>query len=240
MKVLVVAAHPDDEVLGCGGTMAGHAAAGDSVSVLILGEGMMARGNQGRQEHEGKITERLREDARKAACILGVKETVFLDFPDNRMDSVPLLDITKSVEEVIGRILPEVIYTHHPGDLNVDHGVVSRAVLTAARPLPGSAVTAVYAFEVLSSTEWAFGPGFEPFRPNCFVDIERHLAAKIAALRAYGTEVRPCPHPRSVEAVTSLAKWRGSQSGLSAAEAFCLLRRVQKWDRSFQHGDATA
>jgi LmbE family N-acetylglucosaminyl deacetylase len=228
MNVLVVAAHPDDEVLGCGGTMARHAASGDDVSALILAEGIMAREAKGDGAWIVEAKERLREDARKAAFILGLREVAFLDFPDNRMDTMPLLDIIKSIEEAIRKSLPEIIYTHHPGDLNVDHGIVARSVLTATRPVHDCAVTEVYAFEVLSSTEWAFGPGFEPFRPNYFVDIEKHLGAKIDALRAYGTEVQPYPHPRSVEAVTSLARRRGSQSGLIAAEAFYLLRRVQR------------
>lgn len=226
MNVLVVAAHPDDEVLGCGGTMARHAASGDDVFALILGEGMMAREEKGEGAWTREAKERLRRDARKAASILGVRDVAFLDYPDNRMDTVPLLDIIRSIEESVRKSVPEIIYTHHPGDLNVDHGIVARSVLTATRPVPGCTVGEVCAFEVLSSTEWAFG--HESFRPNCFVDIEKHLGTKIDALRAYETEVQPYPHPRSVEAVTSLARRRGSQSGLMAAEAFCLLRRVQR------------
>jgi len=151
---------------------------------------------------------------------------VFGGFPDNRMDTVALIDVVKQVEKVVAEIRPTVIYTHHPGDLNVDHGVVARAVLTACRPLPGSGVRAIYSFEVLSSTEWTPAALAAPFAPSRWVSVAPFLDAKIAALNAYAGEMRPFPHARSIEAVRALAALRGAQCGHPAAESFSVLREV--------------
>jgi LmbE family N-acetylglucosaminyl deacetylase len=225
MRVLIVAAHPDDEVLGCGGTIARHAANGDEVFVLILGEGMMSRSGSGDDPGLRQRQRDLWESSKRAARILGAHEPVQLHFPDNRMDRVDLLDIIHAVEDSIERFRPDLIYTHHPGDLNVDHTVVARASVTATRPLPGRHVAGVYSFEVLSSTEWAFGTG-ETFQVNRFVNITHFLERKIEAFKAYESEMVVFPHPRSVEAITSLAKLRGSQAGLGLAEGFSLVREL--------------
>jgi LmbE family N-acetylglucosaminyl deacetylase len=137
------------------------------------------------------------------------------------------LDVVKIVEELIAKFDPAVIYTHHPGDLNVDHGVVYRAVLTASRPLPGQRVREIYAFEVASSTEWAFQRLEPSFRPNVFVDISSTLENKVAALACYDTETRKFPHPRSPEAVRAIAMRWGSVAGFPAAEAFELIRLLR-------------
>lgn len=226
MRVLVIAAHPDDEVLGCGGAILRHVSEGDEVSIAILGEGMMARANgrnDGRTSEAGK---RLREAALEVSRALGAKEFFHHDFPDNRMDQVPLLDIVKIVEIRIGKWRPDIIYTHHQGDLNVDHGIVARAVTTATRPLSSKTVSEVYAFEVPSSTEWAFGMDHGSFKPNHFKEISSYLERKIQAMALYQTEMSPFPHPRSPEAISALAMFRGSQSGLRAAEGFMLLRKI--------------
>lgn len=222
MNVLVVAAHPDDEALGCGGAMRRHADAGDKIDVLFLCDGVGAR-----NQNTGGESSARREAANSAAKILGASEPLFLNFPDNRLDSVPLLDIVQAIEGVIGEIRPQVVYTHHGGDLNVDHRIAMGAVMTACRPHAGSPVRSIYAFEVPSSTEWAPPRAEDAFLPQHFVDISAQLYAKLAALDAYKTEMRTFPHPRSIEAVTALAKWRGASAGLEAAEAFAVLRQIE-------------
>lgn len=226
MRVLVVAAHPDDEVLGCGATIARHADAGDEVHVLILGEGSTSRSPR-REDADRAEVERLRGMAAAAGDVLGVKTVTVLDLPDNRFDTVPLLDVVKRVEEEVARREPELVYTHHGGDLNVDHGVVFRAVLTATRPVPGCGVRTVLAFEVPSSTEWAFGQLEPRFAPNHFVGVAETLERKVAALREYDGELREFPHPRSAGGLEALARRWGSAVGLPAAEAFVTARDVR-------------
>jgi LmbE family N-acetylglucosaminyl deacetylase len=221
VKVLVVAAHPDDEVLGCGATIARHADAGDTVEILILGTGALSRGGAGPGD-----AERLANQAAEAARILGARRARVLDLPDNRFDGVDLLEIIRRVDVEIRRVGPEVVYTHHAGDLNVDHRRTFQAVLTACRPQGPGGVRKILSFEVPSSTEWqspTSGPGF---RPNFFVDVGATMARKEAALAAYAGEVRPFPHPRSAEAIRALGAWRGASAGLHAAEAFELVREV--------------
>jgi LmbE family N-acetylglucosaminyl deacetylase len=221
--VLVVAAHADDEALGCGGTMARHAAAGDEVHVLFLADGVGARGDSASQDTA--MGER-RAAARRAAAILGAQPPTFLDFPDNRLDTLPLLEITRAVESVAGKLDPEIVYTHHAGDLNVDHRICNQAVLTAFRAFPGQSVRAIHGFEVCSSTEWAFGSTGPAFVPTRYVDISPFVETKLAALDAYAMEMRPFPHVRSPRAVGALAAWRGACVGCEAAEAFTTIREI--------------
>jgi LmbE family N-acetylglucosaminyl deacetylase len=220
-RALVVAAHPDDETLGCGATMARLARADVEVGVLILGEGLSSR--------DGDVPESafavLREACLDACSILGATAPVMLRFPDNRFDAVPLLDLVKAVEAEIARFSPGIILTHHGGDLNIDHALTHRAVLTATRPLADRLVPEIWAFETPSATEWAFDPS-RPFTPNIFVDISATLKAKTAAMARYDTEARTPPHPRAVECLTALATARGSTAGCHAAEAFQLARRI--------------
>jgi len=225
-SVLVVAAHPDDEILGCGGTMARLTREGHEVRIAILAEGMSSRYAH-REDADPRQLQHLHARAQQAADKVGAKEVVLCKLPDNRLDTVPLLEVVKQVEELVARFRPEVIYTHHPGDLNVDHGVAHRAVLTATRPVAGQCVKEIYAFEVPSSTEWAF-QRLEPlFRPSVFVDITETLETKIEALTCYDTETRKFPHPRSAEALRAIAKRWGSVVGLPAVEAFELIRSVR-------------
>lgn len=225
--VLVVAAHPDDEVLGCGGTIARHAAQGDTVHITILAEGATARDTKRRRAARGGELQKLGQAAQRAADILGAASLSLGQFPDNRMDSVDLLDVVKSVEALVTRHRPGIVYTHHAGDLNIDHQCVHRAVLTACRPTPQQTVRRLLCFEVPSSTEWAAGDSREIFVPQHFVDISASLAAKRKALQAYAAEMRPWPHPRSLEAVTHLARWRGASIGREAAEAFSVARIIE-------------
>ncbi len=213
-SVLVIAPHGLDEALGCGGTIARHADESDVVHVLVLfGDGT------------GRDTAR-RVNAGKAARILGAQAPRFGGFPENRSDTVPLLEIVGAVERAIGEVRPEIVYVSHGGNLNVDHQTSFRAAATALRPAPGSPVHAILAYEILSSTDWA-PPGIgEPFVPNRFVEITGQLERKLRALEAYGDEMRPAPHSRSVEGARRLAALRGQTVGVPAAECFGVLREV--------------
>jgi len=222
VKVLIVAAHPDDEALGCGGTIARHVERGDVVDVLFVADGVSARGA------DAQALARRQDAARKATSILGTQPPHFLDLPDNQLDSVPLIEVTQAIERLAREVAPAIVYTHHGADLNVDHRIVHQAVLTAFRPIPGASVVGLFAFETASSTEWsssAVGPAFAPDR---FVDISGHLECKVAALDAYAEEMRPFPHARSLVSVRSLAMWRGACVGLAAAEAFVTLRWIER------------
>lgn len=220
--VLVIAAHPDDEVLGCGGAMAKHAAGGDEVHTLFLADGVSARPAGG-----GRVAiDARKEAAARAAQALGVEPPRFLDLPDNRLDTLALLDVVRPVEDMVAALAPAVVYTHHGGDLNVDHRVAHQATMTACRPLPSSPVGAIYAFEIASSTEWASPNTGAPFRPTRFVDINRELERKLNALACYEGETPPFPHSRSAQAVEALARWRGTSAGVVAAEAFEVLRQI--------------
>ena len=225
-SILVVAAHPDDEVLGCAGTIARHADAGDQVQVLIVAEGATSRQQQRDREQVGVELSALAQAAHKAGAILGAAGVELLDLPDNRLDSLDRLDVIKQIEERINRYEPQVVYVHHAGDVNVDHRRLHEAVVTACRPTPGHVVKRLLSFEVASSTEWQ-PPGSAPaFQPNWFVDISDQWERKREALMAYSSEMRDWPHARSLEALKHLARWRGAQVGVEAAEAFCLLRQL--------------
>ncbi|MBZ5705065.1 MAG: PIG-L family deacetylase [Acidobacteriia bacterium] len=226
MRVLVVAAHPDDEVLGCGGTAVRLAQEGHAVHIAIMAEGITSRHAQ-RDQADAKQLSRLHQQAQAAAAKMGAKDVVLFKLPDNRLDTVPLLEVVKLVEELVEKLKPEVIYTHHPGDLNIDHEVVHRAVLTATRPMAGHPVREIYAFEVPSSTEWAFQRLQPSFRPNVFVDVTSTLDAKLDAMACYDSESREFPHPRSSEALRALATRWGSVMGCPAAEAFELVRSIR-------------
>lgn len=222
-RILVVAAHPDDEVLGCGGTVVRHADEGDEVRVLFLSDGVGARGIS-----RNAPAFQARELAAHAAAVtLGVRKVQFLGLPDNRLDSIDLLDIVKPIEHIVQEFRPSVIYTHHGGDLNVDHRIFHKALLTACRPQPGASVSRILFFETPSSTEWA-DPSFGPaFCPNCFVGIAEQMSRKMAALHHYEGEMRPFPHARSLESIEALARTRGCTAGLPAAEAFVILREIR-------------
>lgn len=225
-NVLVVAAHPDDELLGCGGAVAKHAAAGDPVHILIVAEGATSRSpHRDARDHSSELS-RLRDAAVRAAAAVGAKTPIFGMLPDNRLDSVDLLDVVKVVEGVVERVRPGVVYTHHGADLNVDHRIVHSAVLTACRPLPETGVRAIYAFETVSSTEWASAALGEGFWPTHYVDVTPYMAQKLKALSCYDMEMRPAPHARSLENVAALAHVRGMSVGVAAAEAFMVLRQI--------------
>ena len=221
-NVLCVAAHPDDEVLGAGGTLARHSTARDTVHVCMLADGVLSR-----DEAEMKQAKARREQAAAAVEALGATHSTHA-FPDNQFDSLPLLEIVKTIEAEIAEHTPEIIYTHHPGDLNIDHQLTARATMTAARPLGGSPVRRILGYEVLSSTEWGMPTDGDTFTPTVFVDIRAQLETKLAAMRAYTTELREPPHPRCEQAIRALAQLRGSTAGVPAAESFVLLREIDR------------
>ncbi len=217
-KVLVVVAHPDDEALGCSGTIAKYVAEGDKVHLLFMCDGVSSRNISSDND-----VEKRKLAAQQSANILGIESLNYLNFPDNKMDTVPLLEVVQSIEEVIKKLQPKIIYTHHVGDLNVDHQITHRAVMTACRPLPDFCVKEIYAFEVLSSTEWQT-PGILPFIPNVFVDIKGYIDIKKQALNVYSEEMRQSPHSRSIDNALRLNALRGNSIGVDYAEAFKLIR----------------
>lgn len=223
-SILILAAHPDDEVLGCGGTIAKLVDEGAIVNVAFLADGVFSRlGEESAQQLELNVR---RTAAQKACVILGVKSVSFGDFPDNRMDTIPLLDITQAVEALIAKHQPEMVFTHHAGDVNIDHRRLHDAVVTACRPQQGHPVKTLLCFEVPSSTEWQLPASAPAFMPNWFVDISTTLDRKLAALEVYADELRAWPHPRSRQGVEHLAHWRGATVGVDAAEAFILGRQL--------------
>ncbi|MDH5368432.1 MAG: PIG-L family deacetylase [Gammaproteobacteria bacterium] len=223
-SILIVVAHPDDEVLGCGGTIAKLSDKGASIHVAFLADGVSSR-------EDGIVAAKdltsRRSAARKACDILGIQDIFFGDFPDNRMDTIALLDIVKIVESLIEKYKPDTILTHHAGDLNIDHRQVHNAVITSCRPQKGHSVKTLLFFEVPSSTEWQTPGSGIAFEPNWFENISTTLDRKLEALNLYEMEIREWPHSRSQEGVEYLAKWRGAIVGVEAAEAFILGRHIK-------------
>jgi LmbE family N-acetylglucosaminyl deacetylase len=225
-KVLVVAAHPDDEVLGCGGTIARLVREGNTVYSLILGEGITSRDVKRDRGKRAQEIKELKKQIEQAGRILSIKNSFVYDFPDNRFDTVALLDIIKKIEKVKKIVNPHVVFTHHHGDLNIDHQITFKAVMTAFRPVKGERAREILCFETPSSTEWNASSPLNYFMPDYFVDISRTLKAKIKALKVYKSEMRTFPHPRSSEAVEIAARNRGVQAGTAAAEAFKVVRII--------------
>ncbi len=219
-NILVIAAHPDDEVLGVGGTMA-VLSRRHAVSVLIVTEGCSS---QYEGEDVPEIIRIKKECARKANRLLGVERVLFGDLPDMKLDSVPHVQINRVIEQAVEEVQPDIVFTHHFGDVNMDHKRVFESTMVAARPTAGSRIKKVYTYETLSSTEWQSADPRQIFVPQAYVDIQDTLEKKAAALELYNQEVREFPHPRSAQAVRNLAAMRGQSVGLYAAEAFGVIR----------------
>ena len=215
--VVVVAAHPDDEILGAGATCAKHVDAGDTVHALILSEGASSR-------YEDGMADTLREAARRSGEIIGFSSVTFLDLPDQRLDTLALVDITQQVEPVLEQLRPQVVYTHAPVDVNTDHGIVARAAWTACRPYAAPWVERFLAFETPSSTEWAWPLPDAGFAPQWFVDVTETIERKLAAMACYESELRDHPHPRSLTALRDRAATWGSRCGVAYAEPFVAMR----------------
>lgn len=225
-RVLVVAAHPDDEVLGCGATIRKLVELGAQVRIVILGEGSSCRYSVKQirsDEVRAAITQR-RAFADQAIEVLGVNDAWFGDFPCGRFDTVPVIEIGKTIESHIAQFLPDTVITHHGQDTNSDHRITFNAVNTATRPMPGNCVRTVLAFETPSSTEWRF---VDTFQPSLFVEVSNQISSKIRAFDCYfETEGRAFPFPRSPEGLITLARFRGMQVGIEAAEAFVIVRTL--------------
>jgi len=236
LNVLVIAAHPDDEVLGMGGTILKHTKNNDKVKVIFLATGITSRKgprhknfpkyetSQINNKKMSKEIKNLRNNAKKACKLLSVNKISFYDFPDNEMDSISILKVIKTIEKEILEFKPDIVYTHHYNDLNVDHRVVYNATLTATRPY-NSKNKELICFEVPSSTEWNYPA---TFNPNYFVNIENQLKKKIAAMETYKNEIRKFPHPRSSKYLKINAEKWGAISGNTAAEAFEIIRKIDK------------
>lgn len=220
-KILIIAAHPDDETLGVGGVILKHVEANDHVTVFIAADGVTARHDQIEQQQEAAL---------RACKKLGVVDVRFGALPDQRLDEFPLLELIAPLSQLIKDLRPKVVYTHHGGDVNQDHRAIFEATLIAARPVGDHSVKELYCYEVPSSTEWAPPLNHWVFQPNVYIDIEPFLDKKIEAAleytRTYQSEIPPYPHPRSPQAIEIYAKRRGIEVGLRAAEAFMLIRKL--------------
>lgn len=221
-KLLIVAAHPDDEILGCGATVAKMISKGWNAKSVILGQGMLSR----EIENSENALKSLKNDSLKANHEIGIKEVIFYEFPDNSFDSVPLLKIIKVLEREIEEYRPNIIFTHYGGDLNIDHRKTFEAVLTATRPMPNSLKPTLYSFFIPSSTDWVDGFVLKNFIPNVFFDVEEYIERKIKALEHYVTEMRNYPHSRSMESVRIFSKYWGNRVGLNYVEPFILVRKI--------------
>lgn len=222
--ILVVAAHPDDEILGCGATIARLIQEGCEAHTLILGEGITSRDEKRNADNRRAEIEELRKHVYKANKVIGVEDVILKDLPDNRFDSLPLLDIVKIVEKIKREKKPDIIFTHYQNDLNIDHGITYRAVITATRPIKDESVKEVLSFEVASSTEWNYPLSFSP---DVFFDVSETINLKLKALKEYKGEMKDAYHPRSIEGVKLQAKLWGIKTGMHYVEAFKAVRIVR-------------
>jgi N-acetylglucosamine malate deacetylase 1 len=218
-NILVICAHPDDESLGLGGTIAFHASQGDNIHIL-----MFATGQYGRDESKKGVSERQKQ-GEKAFKILGVKNFQFLNYDDQKLDLVPLTELTKAIEKRIKKWKPKIIYTHFWGDVNQDHRRIYEATLIASKPRLDSSIKQVICYETPSSTDVTYGSNV--FIPNYFVDIKKFIKKKNKAIIQYKNEIHSFPHARSIEAINNRAKFWGSVMNLEYAEAFVKIREIQ-------------
>jgi len=216
--VLVIAPHPDDEVLGCGGTIANLTKNGAAVFLCIVTQAYSP-------DWSGSFLEKRPHEVAAANKILGIKKTFFLNLPTVKLDTIPQKELNHAIDNVIGQIKPEELYIPHPGDLNKDHRLVAEATLVACRPGKQN-IRRILSYETLSETEW--GQEIEPFIPNVYVNITDTFRFKLNAMKAYKSELKPFPHPRSLKTIKALAQKRGSESGVKLAEAFKLIRELTR------------
>ncbi|ADN08187.1 PIG-L deacetylase family protein [Sulfurimonas autotrophica] len=223
-KILIVAAHPDDEVLGCFGTVSRLIKDGYQAYTLILGEGKTSRDAQRVVKNKRNEIALLNTEIQKANNIIGIKKVFIESFPDNRFDSVDLLDIVKVISQVKEEVKPNIIFTHYEHDLNIDHQLTYKAVITATRPMKDECVKEIYSFEILSSTEWNYPLSFSP---DTFFDISETIDMKIQAMQEYKSELCDYPHPRSLEGIELNAKYQGMRVGKKYVEAFKSVRVIK-------------
>lgn len=229
--ILVVAAHPDDEVLGCAATVTKYVRSGYEAHLVILTAGVGGRSKeseQGNSEIE-RMQKVLANETSQSAKLIGYKSVNVLGYPDNRLDTISKMDLALAIKEFVQLYKPELIFTHHPGDYNWDHVLTFEAVMMAGRPNPPEfAPSEILSFEILSSTERAWQEPSRAFHPNFFVDVSKTIEDKCLAMNIYESENRPYPHPRSPEAIRNLAAKRGNEVGLLFAEAFHIIRKIEK------------
>ncbi|MDO5978847.1 PIG-L deacetylase family protein [Flavivirga spongiicola] len=227
-KILVVVAHPDDELLGLGASM--HKLIKKyncKIRAVILGEGITSRADQHDTNKWKEELKQHKQNIEEAVSQIGYESVGIYDFPDNRFDSVALLDIIKIVEKEKREFQPEVIFTHHGGDVNIDHQKTFEAVITATRPMDHEKVKTIITFETPSGTEWRASSDPRHFTPNFYISVsEKDIEAKIRGMESYKFEKREFPHPRSPKALTILAQQRGVSVGKNYAEAFCIIRSI--------------
>lgn len=224
-KVLAIVAHPDDEIIGLGGTLCKHVYRGDEVYILILGDGKSSRNSN--QRIDEKIKKISLHETENALSILGIKSFIKESYPDNRFDSVDILDIAKVISNHIKSLRPSIVYTHHFGDLNIDHQKTCEAATIACRPIENDCVQSIYQFETLSVTEMSGFTSKTCFMPNVFVEITDFIDRKIQSMACYKSELREFPHPRSLETIKANAKVWGSKINVQYAEAFFCLREIK-------------
>lgn len=222
-SLLVIAAHPDDEVLGCGGTLLKLKKKKCKISILFISDGVSSRENIASSYN--LLIKKRYAAAKKVAKIIGAHRVDFLSLPDNNLEKIGLLNITKKIERLINIIKPDTILTHSNLDLNLDHQLVNKSVLVATRPQNNGIIKNIYSFEILSSSEWNFGTKI--FEPNHFVDISNEIKSKIKLIGYYNSELRKWPHPRSKKGIEVLANFRGQSVGVKFAEAFKLIRSFE-------------
>jgi LmbE family N-acetylglucosaminyl deacetylase len=221
MQVLVIAAHPDDEVYGMGGTIAKLSSQGHEVYILFVTEGCSAQ-----YPNNPNIIEEKKQDALKCKQILNIKEVFFGNLPDMKLDGVPHVEINAVIEEAVNTIRPDIVYTHNKGDVNKDHRLVYESTLVACRPTAGKCVKKLLSYQVPSSSEWCSSRADEIFTPNVFEEIEDYAEIKHRAILAYQTEIREYPHPRSLEYITLWDRSIGMKVGLKQSEGFQLIRAM--------------
>lgn len=226
-NILAIVAHPDDEVIGLGGSLRKHVKQGDCVKVLILGDGKSSRENRYRPI-EDDIKKMSYNETKNAMKKLGIFEFYKEYLPDNRFDTIALLDVVKVVSGYIKKIRPTIIYTHHPGDLNIDHQKTAEAVIIATRPIEYKSLKELRMFETLSSTEMSGARYTHVFIPNLFVNIENELDDKLKAMRCYASELREFPHPRSLKAIEYNAYVWGAKNNQTAVEPFYVFRKNEQ------------
>ena len=218
-NIAVVVAHPDDEALGMAGTIIKHVNLKDNVFVIILSKGEDSKKNQ-KYKNKNRV-----KNAEKWCKFVGANLFSFYDFPDQRLDEVPELDIVKCLEKDFKKIKPDIVYIHHLGDINKDHTVSAKSALVALRPM-GSKTPEIRSFETPSSTDQAPYLNDFLFLPNLYISIDKYWRLKEESLNIYKKELHDTPHPRSIEAIKALAIKRGAESGFIMAEAFCIIRKL--------------
>ena len=223
-KILVIAAHPDDEILGCGGSMIKLKKKNNNIYTVFLSNGVSSR------DLKNKKKEIIKRKKAAIKCNKFIKSKIinFFDYPDNKFDSVPFLNIVKDLEKIIKKYKPDTIFTHSDADLNIDHRLTLKAVVTACRPYAFEFIKTILSFEIPSSTEANFLKKQKKFQPNYFIDISKTLKKKIKAVKIYKDELRIFPHPRSIRYIKSLSEVRGGSAGVESAEAFEVIRHVEK------------